>query len=181
MASITSWSSTTTPFSPPARPDRRETTDFSTLEQDGSGGMAPAALAALLDKGVTQAASDTAPLERTAEEGGWAGMRMDTQSFATMMQGPPPPPSISAPDGDDNGPLTAEEFGMNSSSDDDENDRLNTIDADGGGDLSVDEAGEFEEKMRTLFSRLQQMGTAEYESVANATTRTNDANLNLSA
>lgn len=58
-----------------------------------------------------------------------------------------------------------------------------TMDIDSSGDLSADDVSAFEEKMKTLFSRLQQMGSAEYLSVASAgpTPQTNDANLNLSA
>lgn len=217
MASITGWSSMTTYTSPTVRPDKREKPDFSTLDQDGSGGLNETELAALLDKGAKQASSSTSatastskdvstlfskldadgdgsiseseldegmkPPERAAEEGGWAGMQMDTQSFATIMKnGPPPPPpaSISELDSDDDGSITVEEFGVSS---DDEDDLFSTIDTDSSGDLSADEVSEFEEKMKTLFSRLQQMGSAEYLSVANAgsTTQTNDANLNLSA
>lgn len=217
MASITGWSSMTTYTSPTVRPDKREKPDFSTLDQDGSGGLNETELAALLDKGAKQASSSTSatastsedvstlfskldadgdgsiseseldegmkPPERAAGEGGWAGMQMDTQSFATIMKnGPPPPPpaSISELDSDDDGSITVEEFGVSS---DDEDDLFSTIDTDSSGDLSADEVSEFEEKMKTLFSRLQQMGSAEYLSVANAgsTTQTNDANLNLSA
>lgn len=145
---------------------------FSKLDADGDGSISESEL----DEGMK-------PHERAAEEGGWAGMQMDTQSFATMMKkGPPPPPlpSISELDSDDDGGITVEEFGVSS---DDEDDLFNTIDTDSSGDLSADEVSEFGEKMKTLFSRLQQMGSAEYLSVASAgsTTQTNDANLNLSA
>ncbi|HIV71715.1 MAG TPA: EF-hand domain-containing protein [Candidatus Aquabacterium excrementipullorum] len=223
MTSITSWSSITY-YTPPARPDKREKPDFSTLDQDGSGGLDESELTAMLEKGpkgasstasgtssATSSSSDVSelfstldtdgdgsiseseldegmkPPERAAEEGGWAGMQMDTQSFATMMmQGPPPPPppSLSELDGDDDGTITAEEFGVSSTSsgDDDDSDELfSAIDTDDSGDLSSDEVSAFEEKMKTLFSRLHQMGSAEYQSVANAGYQTNDANLNLSA
>ena len=173
MASITGWSSMTSYTSPTVRQDQREKPDFSTLDQDGSGGLDQAELTALLEK-------DPKPPERPAEEGGWAGMQMDTQSFATMMKGPPPPPppSISKLDSDDDGSITIEEFSVSS---DDEDDLFSAIDSDSSGDLSADEVSEFEQKMKTLFSRLQDMGSAQYLSVANATTQTNDANLNLSA
>src|SRR6218665_4095985 len=50
MTSITSWSSTTY-YSPQAKPDKREKPDFSTLDQDGSGGLDESELAAMLAKG----------------------------------------------------------------------------------------------------------------------------------
>ena len=209
MASITGWSSMTSYTSPTVRQDQREKPDFSTLDQDGSGGLDQAELTALLEKGPKKASSTSGsgdvstlfskldadgdgsiseseldkgmkPPGRPAEEGGWAGMQMDTQSFATMMKGPPPPPppSISKLDSDDDGSITIEEFSVSS---DDEDDLFSAIDSDSSGDLSADEVSEFEQKMKTLFSRLQDMGSAQYLSVANAATQTNDANLNLSA
>lgn len=66
-------------------------------------------------------------------------------------------------------------------SSDDEDDLFSAIDTDSSGYLSADEVSEFEQKMKTLFSRLREMGSTPYLSVANAPTQTNDANLNLSA
>lgn len=177
MTSITGWSSITV-YTPPARPDKRDKPDVSMLDQDAGGGLNGAEP----DAGMKPAERMS---ERTAEDSGWAGMRMDTQSFATMtMQGPPPPPppSLSELDSDDDGTITTEEFGVSSTDGSDEDDDLfNAIDTDDSGDLSADEVSAFEDKMKTLFSRVQQMSHAEYQSVAEATYQTNDANLNLSA
>ena len=97
--------------------------------------------------------------------GSLGSMGMSTQAFAGMMAPPPPPPpSLSDLDSDDDGSISATEFGLSGSTSTDGTDStsstsntdqaelkalFNEIDSDGDGSLSSDEVSDFESAMQT--------------------------------
>lgn len=154
---------------------------FSQLDADGDGSLTEAEL----DQGMK-------PPERNShsdQNNAFASMGMDTQGFAAMMGGgmgmggmppPPPPPegasgaSLSDLDSDSDGSITASEFGLSSTSgtdtsaitstDSTQQSLFDLIDGDQSGELSSDEVSSFQDKMKALFDKMQQMGAQQMAS-----------------
>lgn len=131
---------------------------FSKLDTDGDGSISKSEFTAASPKPPDQDMS-----------GSLGAMGMSTQAFAGMMAPPPPPPpSLSDLDSDDDGSISATEFGLSSTSTDSTDstsstsstdtdsstdeaqlqELFNQIDTDGDGSLSSDEVSDFESAMQ---------------------------------
>lgn len=144
---------------------------FTKLDTDGDGSVTESELKAGMKP---PSASDQ------AQQSGWAGMGMDTQAFASMMgsggmgamQGPPPPPppsdnggssisdAINSLDSDSDGKVSASEFGLSSTDSTSSKQKalFDAIDSDQDGSLSKTEVSGFEDKIKALLEKMQQMG-----------------------
>lgn len=148
---------------------------FSKLDADGDGSVTESEL----KSGLKPPSND-----EQVQQGGWGAMSMDTQAFASMMgasmngmsgmgpmQGPPPPPpcdeqgsslsdAINSLDSDSSGSVSAQEFGVSSSDTSSAQKALfDSIDSDKDGSLSTQETSAFQDQIKALLEKIQQMGT----------------------
>lgn len=149
---------------------------FSKLDADGDGSVTESEL----KSGLKPPSND-----EQVQQGGWGAMGMDTQAFASMMgsgmngmggmgqmQGPPPPPppndgqgisisdAINSLDSDSSGAVSADEFGISSSDTSSTQKALfDSIDTDKDGSLSTKETSAFQDQIKALLEKIQQMGT----------------------
>ncbi|MDE2592654.1 MAG: EF-hand domain-containing protein [Burkholderiales bacterium] len=150
---------------------------FSKLDTDGDGSVTESEL----KSGLKPPSNDD-----QVQQGGWGAMGMDTQSFASMMgggmsgmgpmQGPPPPPpnddqsssisdAINSLDSDGNGSVSSSEFGISSSDTNSTQKALfDSIDTDKDGSLSTKETNAFQDQIKALLEKIQQMGTQQVSS-----------------
>lgn len=142
---------------------------FSQLDGDGDGSVTESEL----KSGLKPPSND-----EQIQQSGWGAMSMDTQSFASMMgssmgqmQGPPPSPppngqgmsisdAINSLDSDSDGTVSSSEFGLSSSDSTSSSQQalFDSIDSDQDGSLSTKEVGSFEDKIKALLQKMQEMG-----------------------
>ncbi|WP_290640067.1 EF-hand domain-containing protein [Aquabacterium sp.] len=166
---------------------------FSKLDSDGDGsisqseldtGMKPPSRDDSTQNGFGSMGMDTQAF--AAMMGGSMGGSMGGMNGMGGMPPPPPPSgddsggfSLSALDSDQDGSITKSEFGLSSTSssnstsstssstsstDEAQQALFDLIDSDKSGDISKTEVSSFQDKMKALFEKMQQMGTQQFSS-----------------
>lgn len=176
ISGSSSWGS----MQPPRMEGRGGKPSFSKIDTDGNGGLDKTELQSMLDKGpqgvqgsgstddlfskldsdgdgsISQSELDTGmkPPERddsNSQNNGFGGMGMDTQTFANMMgEG-----TCSTP-----------------SNDETQQALFDLIDSDQSGDISKTEVSSFQDKMKALLEKMQQMGAQQFSSETNSVSLT---------
>ncbi|HEX5354948.1 MAG TPA: EF-hand domain-containing protein [Aquabacterium sp.] len=162
---------------------------FSKLDSDGDGSVSQSEL----DKGMKPPGHDDSSSQNGFGGMGMDTQSFASMMAAGMGMGgmngmggmPPPPPdgdsggfSLSALDNDQDGSITKTEFGLStsgtsdssssssasSSTDEAQQALFNLMDSDQSGDISKTEVSSFQDKMKALFEKMQQMGAQQFSS-----------------